>query len=320
MKNETLKNLSHEYLLKSFSLAARQEDLIQLEQIIKIENVKSSIDIKRIFSEMCLSKKFKTVDYILFSPSLEEERKKIENKEFAFTAACSNGNLIQVRKYIKSLKIEKLHLGQGLELACIFGHIKIVEYLLSSKELKEHAEIDYRKNIAIMKACKHGHLDIVKYLLESPKLKKHANIHITVSDMEDYPFMLAAEYNQDEIVKYLMELKDKNKPDIKSSEYGVVKEYLLKGNLEMFKYIVEKEKIDIHLDNDYCFKFAVERKHYQILNYLIFDLNININSEIENHLIKNKEEEIKEMFKKRELNNKLSEVLILKNINEIKKI
>lgn len=320
MKKQNLEQISQEDLTSHFQLALRQENIVLAKKIIKqIEN-KNILNIPRLFSELCLAKKFKSVDYIFLSEDFINEREKINNKSFAFTASCSKGNLKQAKKYIKQLTIDKESLGKGLELACIFGHISIVKYLLTAKELKEHAQIDFQNNIAIMKACKHGHLNIVKYLLQSPKLKKHANIHITVSDMEDYPFMLAAEYNQDEIVKYLLKLKNKNKPSIKSTEYGVVKEYLLKGNLEMFKYIIEKENIDIHLDNDYCFKFAVERKHYSIINYLIFELDINITNEIKNYLKEQKETEIEEMINKRELNKTLSKKLSIKNTNEIKKI
>ena len=67
--------------------------------------------------------------------------------------------------------MNKKELNEGLLEASFYAHSDIVKYLLTSSELKEHANIHYQDNHgsnALMIACKKGYLDIVKYLLTSP--------------------------------------------------------------------------------------------------------------------------------------------------------
>ena len=61
--------------------------------------------------------------------------------------------------------------------SCQKGHLEIVKYLLTSPELKEHANIHAQDDLGFRLACNYGHLEIVKYLLTSPDLKEHADIH-----------------------------------------------------------------------------------------------------------------------------------------------
>lgn len=296
-------------LIREFKIHAKNGDLTIIKKMLSFENIKQQLNISKIFAEICLSKQFNVINYLLFSAELKEESKKIQNKEFAFQCACSKGDMKEVKFLVKKLKIKKNNLNRGLELATIFGHLDIVQYLLTSNSLKEHADIHYNDDTALLNCCKNGHLILVKYLLESPELKEHANIHVEIADMKEYPFLIAAEYNQDDIVKYLMSLTGKYKLSIEENNFGVLKEYLLKGNLPMFQYIMEHETINIHLDNDYCFNNACHRKNYEILSYLIFDLNIQRSEFINKQLIDNPDKNIEQMFEKRTLNENLNEKL-----------
>lgn len=91
--------------------------------------------------------------------------------------------------------------------ACCNGSLPIIEYLLTSPELKQNVDIHHEHDFVFRRACRDGHLDIIIFLLTSPKLKEHADIHVN----NDIAFRTACEYGQLEIVEYLLtspELKD----------------------------------------------------------------------------------------------------------------
>lgn len=308
---QDLNELSLKELRREFKIHAKNGDLNAIKIMLSLPNVKENLNISTMFAEICLGKKFNVINYLLFSPYLKEESEKIQNKEFAFQSACSKGDIKQVKFLAKKLNIKINNLNRGLEFATIFGHFDIVQYLLTSNELKEHADIHYNDDTALLNCCKYGHLVLVKYLLESPELKEHSNIHVEIADMKQYPFLIAAEYSQNNIVKYFMSLTGENKLSIEENDFGVLKEYLLKGDLPMFEYIMEHETINIHLDNDYCFTNACHRKNYQFLSYFIFDLNIQRNESIDKQLTDHPDKKIEQMFEKRTLNKKLNEKLAI---------
>ena len=67
-----------------------------------------------------------------------------------------------------------------LTLACRRGHLDIVKFLLTSDEVKYHADIHRYGDEPIKSACEWGELEIVKYLLESSDLEEHANIYADI--------------------------------------------------------------------------------------------------------------------------------------------
>lgn len=90
-------------------------------------------------------------------------------------------------------------------LACANGYLDIVQYLLTSKDLKKHSRINEQdKNDcdALTHACKYGHLDVVRYLLTSHELSEHAKIY--QKDTKWNPLMWACYYEQEEIIFYLI--------------------------------------------------------------------------------------------------------------------
>jgi hypothetical protein len=68
---------------------------------------------------------------------------------------------------------------QGFMYACENGHLKIVEYLVSSHELSEHVDINLiKKNLRIK------NVEVLKYLISYFNLNKD---HPFVSQIEFYP-------------------------------------------------------------------------------------------------------------------------------------
>ena len=84
--------------------------------------------------------------------------------------------------------------------SCENGYLEVVKYLLTSPDLKEHADIHANNDYGFRLACQNGHLEIVKYLLTSADLKEHADIHA----QDDNGFRWACEKGHLEIVKFLI--------------------------------------------------------------------------------------------------------------------
>ncbi len=160
--------------------------------------------------------------------------------------------------------------------SCQKGHLEIVQYLLTSPDLKEHANIHADNDLGFRLACENGYLEVVKYLLTSPDLKEHADIHAD----NDYGFRLACARGQLEVVKYL----------------------LTSPNL--------KEHADIHANNDSGFRLTCNYGQLEIVKFLILDMSIEKTKYIKHYLKENQDnkcvKEAIELFKIREFNQKLN--------------
>ena len=71
----------------------------------------------------------------------------------------------------KYKKLDQSKLNEALINACNKGHLDVVRYLLTSDELKEHADIHAENDYGFRWACINGNLEVVNYLLTSEELK-----------------------------------------------------------------------------------------------------------------------------------------------------
>jgi ankyrin repeat protein len=207
----------------------------------------------------------------------------------AFNEACVNGNLDEVRYLLTSTELKEhadIHFNNdnGLSDACWEGHLEIVKYLLTSPELTEHAFINdhqEKDSNGLLNACGAGHLEIVKYLLTSPELKEHSIINWQFMP----PIGVACEEGHLKVVKYLL-----TSPELK--EHSVLDIYTLvsaipKDQIHILKYLTSSEfsnYYNIHDDNDFLFKRALYHESKECIQYLIFDLNITSTDNIKQSL------------------------------------
>ena len=178
--------------------------------------------------------------------------------------------------------------------------LNTVKYLLTSSELKEHANIHYKDNsgmTSLMYACSNGNLELVKYLLTSPELKEHANINH--KDKSGYNvLMYTCYYRHLELVKYLL-----------SSE-----------ELKEHANIHDKNK-----DGETILMYACRYGYLEISKYLIIDMNMTIDKETMNWLNgdnKYKKEiyhDVIQLIETRDLHNKLSNNIVNNKIKIIGK-
>lgn len=101
-----------------------------------------------------------------------------------FVNACKDNDLDKVKDLLSNPIVDIHYLeDSGLLQACKEGHYQIVEYLLSSPDLKEHSDIHAQSDYALILACEKGDFDILDFLLNSPKLKEKINLNDNFRDV-----------------------------------------------------------------------------------------------------------------------------------------
>lgn len=309
LEDINIQNISEKQVRYIFYELLRDNQIEEIKYFVKMPGVKEKININQdsFFMQLCLHENCEIIEYILFSNDFKPENEMLSDKDktFSFGSFCKAGDINRAKLVYDNFSINQDGLNNALQLACIFGKLESVKFLLNGKAIHEKADIHYDSETALNNACREGHLEIVKYLIESPEIEEHANLHLELHGGKDYPFVLASEYSRDDIVKYLMKVEGKNKPSMSSSDYSVLKQYVLSGNLPMIKHIIEEESIDIHLDNDYLFNAATKREHYDIVQYFLIEKDIKITENIVKNLQENPNQIIEEMIKKRDLHKKI---------------
>jgi len=242
-----------------------------------------------------------------------------------FSQACIVGDIEKIKFLLTSNKLKKnvdIHFDDdnGFIMACQNGQLETVRYLLTSPDLKEHADIHACLDWGLCMACRIGNLEIVKYLLSSPELKEHANIHAD----DDHALFQTFIDGHLHIIKYLLTSSDlKEHATIYPENHlrlATSKEHINILDF-LFKSDELQNKIDPHVGNDIIFYTAYKECKINVLNYLIYDLNIEINDSIENYLNDKRIsifDKVKNMFEMRELNKDLSQNLNNNNNNQAK--
>lgn len=92
--------------------------------------------------------------------------------DLSLTDACREGDLEVVKFLLTSPDLTFLANIQEsnndpIFQACDYGHKEIIEYLLASHELKEHAD----KYFALYLCCEEDKVDLVKFIFEMPGLE-----------------------------------------------------------------------------------------------------------------------------------------------------
>ena len=143
-------------------------------------------------------------------------------------------------------KPNKEELNKQFINACQNDDLEIVQYLLTSPELTEHANIHAKNHEGFRLACEKGHLEIVQYLLTSPELTEHADIHA----QDDLGFRWACARGHLEVVKYLI-------LDMSIEKTKHIEDYLNKNQdnkcvkeaIELFKIREFNQKLNANLEH-----------------------------------------------------------------------
>lgn len=147
--------------------------------------------------------------------------------------------------------------------------MQLLEYIIKNKNCR----IDAVQNI--VSAIVDGNLDIIKYFVEDIKI----NVNQVIDNDHTSFLYLAAQHNQLEIVKYLINnhanVECKN-PANSASALSIAAD---KGYIEVVKYLVEHANANINSslnDGATALILASEKGHLNVVRYLIKDPNIDL--------------------------------------------
>ena len=200
---------------------------------------------------------------------------------------------------IKQYKnMNRYELNKHLMYNCYNGNLELVKSLLTSPELKEHANINSinkHGSNALMIACANNHINVVQYLLTSTDLKNQLNINFTNNNGEN-ALMIACIHGNLDIVKYL----------------------LTSSELKKHANINNKDNYGTN-----ALIHACKYGHLEIVKYLIIDMNMTIDNHTMNWLNGNNEykilyDEILKLIEKRDLYQELANSIRDDKINNKK--
>lgn len=121
--------------------------------------------------------------------------------------------------------------------ACLQGQLDKIKYLLTSPELKIHADIHTEGDNGLMLAFRKNHFDIIKYLLTSKDLKDHANIY----NNNCQPFERACLHSNQEVLEYLV-------LDYKIEKTKEIQDYLLKYPKDVVNKLFQTRELEEQLE------------------------------------------------------------------------
>jgi len=167
----------------------------------------------------------------------------------ALLQACISGNLEIVKYLIEEegfTNINSLLQGGPLRYASTFGHLHILQYLVS-----KGGNLHDPNNDIVHPAAKNGHLHIIKYFIEQK---------VNIRKENDYPLTMACYKGHLEIVKLLVE----NGSDVNGGDGTLLRWACEGGNMNIVKYLIEKNT-NI---SDVAFNAAIVRGDLEMIEYI----------------------------------------------------
>jgi ankyrin repeat protein len=190
--------------------------------------------------------------------------------------------------------------------ACVSGDINTVKYLLCSPELEERADINFDSCDGLFFAVINNHIELVKFLLTSSELSKHADMSKKSSNDS---FVAACSNGHIEILNFFLKT-DKVRKQINMDRVEQGLEFACQNSkLDIIKYLLDFPGLRMKANQDNAFRKAYDWGKIDVIQYLIFDLNIERSPYISLYLGRNPNEKIEGWFKLRDVNNKLNEEL-----------
>lgn len=304
------------------------------------------------FRECCKNGFLEIVRFLLTDHQLKKTSNIHAKLDEGLRNACEKGHLNIVEYLLTSPALQgkqaNIHAlnDSPLENAAFYGHIEIVKFLTSSKNLKEKSYQVNHKTEAYIQANKQGHFEIVKFFLSYPSIIK-AEKRLNIFSVESDVIANACESGNVELLSYLLTSKDLENHREKLISDPTIKNHLntqlnqglvracKRGHLNIVKYLSKNFEgefsADIHCFKDSPIKEAFFAGHLNILEYLIFDMDIQKTNQIEEFLIgietNNQSkphpisfEKVEKLFKAREFSKKLQRDLPEQNNITYKKM
>ncbi len=197
-----------------------------------------------------------------------EDLREVLNQKF--NKACEQGEVYSLRQILKEypgyINLENND-GYGFKKACEKGFVNIIDYLIKTKEVANNINLDFQENIGFFIACEYGRIEVLDYYFSHQEYKKMTGLI--------------------------------NKVFITSCEKNNIKLYQLLKNTGLLN------KVNPKWNKWYGFKLACKNEMTEIINDIIFDLNMPLDEEIKEWLKEEKYERVINIFKKRDMYNQL---------------
>ena len=172
----------------------------------------------------------------------------------------------------------------------------------------------------------HGNIEVLHYLLTSPNTKAFQNPNISLEPI----LRSSAIHGNTDIILYFLTLPDANKFRLPDNKENIVLDYLSQLlHFEIIDCLIKsplfKDKIDLHTNDDILFVQAFNNHKDELLDYLIFERQLDKTSKINNFLnnpdLHNQNNpylnQVKHLFEVRNLNKALeNELTVNKGSNQ----
>jgi hypothetical protein len=186
------------------------------------------------------------------------------------------------------------------------GDLKLIDETLSKKKFRINP---IPVDDIFQNAFAGGHLDIINYLLNSPHAKEFHNVAL------DNHFRLGCMCNKRNFVEEILNSEEvTNRVGYKNVESLALIGAVQRFNFDVVDFLISspkfKDKLDIHAYDDIVFKNVFQRGSNEMLNYLIFDMNLSLTQGITHYLKTNynqpnKNKQVFAMFEVRDLKTEL---------------
>jgi hypothetical protein len=152
--------------------------------------------------------------------------------------------------------------------ACYQNYRELVEFFLYSPLLKENVPINDPRNEAVISVCQFGTLEMLKYLVANG-----AQTHM----QNDEAFCGACQFGFVEIMDYLLTSPEVSNPaNVHAQDDSGFPSAAFGGQIPAMRYLFDKYVIPPAAQAK-AFKFAFDKYYNHVLQYLIFDCDINMN-------------------------------------------
>ncbi len=180
-------------------------------------------------------------------------------------STCNNVQLLKLFQKTFNITADDVRANSALLVACINGHMKVIEYLHKQFNLTID-DARALENGALLMSCKNGEVEVLKYL--------HKGFGLTIDDVcanHNDALRIACKYGHLLVVKYLHKEFELDAEDASACENYALRMACKGGYLNIVQYLHRKFGLDYddaRASDNYALCWACQKGHRDIVDYL----------------------------------------------------